>query len=228
MSDLDFLIKIGVIVQIKEHIFLINLNSCWSINYEWESAISDYDKIRLNNITIEKSRNKVLLRISLVRIILSHYLNYPPYGIEFKKNEYGKPYIVNPVVNLKFNISHSDHYIIVMIDKYREVGVDIETTRSLRRRNFQGFESLYSKIERDRYNGLPVQDQLEMFCQTWVIKEAALKALGSGLTVALKNISIVFFNDLELFLLPETLKVKIQFIQHEDNYIGIAYHEEKK
>uniref|UniRef100_UPI0006D0751E 4'-phosphopantetheinyl transferase superfamily protein n=1 Tax=Clostridium sp. NkU-1 TaxID=1095009 RepID=UPI0006D0751E len=229
MKVLDELIFLGWVFPVKDHIILADLKLCSAENSFWEKFISPHDKDRLKSIRTEQSRRRVLLRLALVRIILGYYLDFPPDKISFQKNEYGKPGIINPVVNSNFNISHSGDDIIVIFDFDRAVGIDIETCSSLNKRNFHTLKGLYSDGELKRYCMLPKPDQFEIFCRTWVVKEAVLKALGIGLTVELNSLDLPVIETDKIISLPLIVyrqNLQIEFIRHADKYIGIAYCEE--
>lgn len=229
MNVLGELIQLGWVFPVRENIILADLKLCLAEDSFWESFISAHDKNRLRNIRIEKSRRRALLRLALVRIIIGYYLDFPPDKICFQKNEYGKPSVINPVVNSNFNISHSGDDIIVIFDFSRAVGIDIENCSSFNKRNFHILKGIYSDGELKRYQALVKQDQFEFFCRTWVVKEAILKALGIGLMVELNSLELpVLEHDIKINV-PLTIcrkNMQIQFIRYMDKYIGIAYYKE--
>ncbi|MDR1772107.1 MAG: 4'-phosphopantetheinyl transferase superfamily protein [Hungatella sp.] len=230
MKVFDELIQSGWIFPVKDHIILADLKLCTAENSFWEGFISAHDKARLKAIRTERSYRRVLLRLALVRIILGYYLDFPADKICFKKNKYGKPGIINPVVNSNFNISHSGDDIIVIFDFDREVGIDIENSSSFNKRNVYLLKGLYSGGELERYHALAKQDQFEFFCRTWVVKEAILKALGVGLTVKLSCLELPELDNDKVIKFSLTIcrkNMQIQFIRHADKYIGIAYCEER-
>jgi 4'-phosphopantetheinyl transferase len=225
------LIKLGAVTLLKEDVYLADLERCKAVSeISYEDYISEEEKVRLNLITIPGSRNRVMLRRSLTRIILSRFLGCSPNKIRFCRNSYGKPYILEPVTDLRFNLSHSGKYLILIIDRSKEVGADIETAQSFRKRKYETLEAIYSPEEFIYYQTLSLREQYQMFCRTWVMKEAVTKALTLGLTADLKKISLPIGVDL-----PDTIfslkcyhaVLKIQWITREDNQISIAYWEEE-
>lgn len=230
MYGLLTLMKLGAVTLLKEDVYLADLDRCKVVSeIPYEDYISEEEKVRLDLITIPMSRDRVMLRRSLTRIILSSLLGCSPDKIRFCRSSNGKPYILEPVTDLRFNLSHSGKYLILIADKNKEVGVDIETARSFRKRKYGTLEAIYSPEEFSYYQTLSMREQYQMFCRTWVMKEAVTKALTLGLTADLNKISLPIGVDISGAIL--TLEcyhamLKIQWITREDNQIAIAYWEE--
>lgn len=225
------LIKLGAVILLKEDVYLADLDGCEAVSeIPYENYLSEEEKVRLNLITFPRSRNRVMLRRSLTRMIISSYLNCYPEKIRFYRNSYGKPSVLEPVTDLKFNLSHSGKYLILITDRNREVGIDIETAHSFQKRKHEIMESIYSCEELTYYQSLPARKQYQMFCRTWVMKEAVIKALSLGLTADLRKISLPVDVDIPCSILSldfYNAVLKIQWITRDDNQIAIAYREEE-
>lgn len=231
MYGLLTLMKLGAITLLKEDVYLADLDQCKAVSeISYEDYLSEEEKVRLDLITIPVSRNRVMLRRSLTRIILNSLLGCSPNKIRFCRNSYGKPYILEPVTDVRFNLSHSGKYLILIADRNKEVGVDLETAQSFRKRKYETLEAIYSPEEFVFYQTLSMREQYQMFCRTWVMKEAVTKALTLGLTADLNKISLPIGVDLSgaiLSLEYYHAVLKIQWITREDNQIAIAYWEEE-
>ncbi|WP_394522579.1 4'-phosphopantetheinyl transferase family protein [Lacrimispora sp. JR3] len=229
MYGLLNLIGLGAVTLLKENVYLADLDRCRKVSeIHYEDYLSDEEKKRLNLIRMPRPQNRMMLRRSLTRLILSGVLDCSPNEIRFSRNSYGKPFILEPVTDMKFNLSHSGEYLILIADRTREVGIDIETAQSFRKRTYEALKVLYSPEEFTYYQRLSRQEQYQMFCRTWVMKEAVTKALSVGLTVDLGTISLPLGLTLPGAIL--TLDVfhallKIQWITVEEKQIGIAYRE---
>ena len=97
--------------------------------------------------------------------------------LRIERTARGKPFLASPAgTDLRFNISHSGDAALIAIVRGREVGVDVQETRPLRRaeaiarRRFTAEEA-----EHVRAGGEPA------FYRLWVRKEAYLKATGEGI-----------------------------------------------
>ena len=108
--------------------------------------------------------------------ILSEYYNIDIAQINFKYNQYGKPYFKD---DLKFSITHTSNHVFIAFDS-KDVGIDAEAIRTvnknlLRRTATQAEKSL-----------LLSSDNFDLdFLKLWTIKEAYLKLAGTGLTFPL-------------------------------------------
>lgn len=231
MYDLLNLLELGAVTLLKENVYLADLDRCGEVNeIQYEGYLSEEEKGRLKHIKIQGSRNRMMLRRSLTRMILSVLLNCSPKELQFCRNSYGKPFVFKPVTDLRFNLSHSGKYLILIADKDREVGIDIETDHSFRKRKYESLEVLYSPEEFICYQMLSRREQYQMFCRTWVMKEAVTKALSLGFTADLAKISLPSGLDLSRAILTLDFfnaVLKIQLITVEDIQIGIAYWEEE-
>nr|WP_288827000.1 acyltransferase domain-containing protein [uncultured Clostridium sp.] len=99
--------KLGAVILLKKDVYLADLDQCRAVSgIPYENYLSEDEKKRLSLITVSQSRNTMMLRRSLTRMIISSYLNCYPEKIRFYRNSYGKPSVIEPVTDLKFNLSH--------------------------------------------------------------------------------------------------------------------------
>jgi len=109
---------------------------------------------------IVRERDRVLWARArgILRVLLARYLDRDPRALRFVLGPHGKPVLSSegpaPVVELRFNLSHSGPLALYAVSTGREVGVDIECTR-------------------ERYTA--------EFLRAWVAHEAAVKCRGTGL-----------------------------------------------
>lgn len=87
----------------------------------------------------------------------------------------GKPYLRDG--SLHFNLSHSGDFALIAVSPQAPVGVDIERHR----------ERISWRAIAKRYFPEPVHTP-EEFYRLWVMKEAVLKAIGTGLRGGLANV----------------------------------------
>lgn len=108
------------------------------------------------------------------------------------KSKYGKPYIACLKQLIHFNVAHSVDKAVLVLSTRFEVGVDIEKKSLVNALKGQLTEMVYSKKEKALFFGHQKNKHLPMsFAETWVAKEAVLKALGIGLQKSLTDFSIV-------------------------------------
>ena len=94
-------------------IFLFNLNEISldkkPLTYLNKKELNTFKKIK------EDRRANYLKSKILLKKILSYYSKIPESAIEYDYNKNGKPSLKNST--LQFNISHSQHYLVIIISK---------------------------------------------------------------------------------------------------------------
>ena len=141
------------------------------------------------------SEGKDLLTYSRQKEVARSLINYGllhEYGIideEIVKSPLGKPGFKKER-NIKLSISHCEGAVAVLIADH-EVGIDVERVRSYRR------EAARRILTEKEWNvlSLTTENPDELFFRYWTLKESYIKALGTGLTYPLKNISFTIEND---------------------------------
>lgn len=118
-----------------------------------------------------------------LRLVLAAYLAIPVDQVRLARTASGKPWLPEHSW-LRFNLTHSGHSAAIALCRDFEVGVDLEQVsgkvaakKAIARRFFHPDEQ--------RWLALDEADYLTRFTQLWSIKEAWLKARGTGLTQAL-------------------------------------------
>lgn len=119
-----------------------------------------------------------------LRLLLHHYLGVSAKAVEFTYNEHGKPALAEPCIH--FNISHSGDRIAVAFARQMPVGVDIEFVRDTRRTDLI-VKRFFHPQEAQTYSALSEEQKRVFFYEHWTAREAALKALGIGLTVEIDS-----------------------------------------
>jgi 4'-phosphopantetheinyl transferase len=165
---------------------------------EWDEAVLNAAARRLLDAgeiarmeRIRPAEGRRLFGVShlLVRMALSQYADRDPARWRFVRNGHGKPRI-DPEPGppgLAFNLSHTAGIALVAVTGGSDVGVDVERTdRSVKagrlaNRFFSPEEAAdLEKRSTDRRQG--------RFFLHWTLKEAAIKALGRGLSVPLSSV----------------------------------------
>jgi 4'-phosphopantetheinyl transferase len=153
------------------------------------------DRCRLPHVR----QHKIVARAKL-RQILSGYLDRSPPEIEISTGLQGKP----QVAGIEFNLSHSGDLVVYAVSD-RPVGIDIERIRSM---DLSGIiQRFFAPSEFAAWQKLPPSEQEAAFFRTWTIKEAYLKAIGTGLHTPLSEV--------EVSMDPETPKI-IQAPNHQN------------
>lgn len=141
------------------------------------------------------SDGKDLLTYARQKEVARSLINYGllhEYGItdeEIVKSPLGKPEFKNKR-NIKLSIAHCKGAVAVLLADH-EVGIDVERVRSYER---EVARRILTESERSVLS-LTNENQDELFFTYWTLKESYIKALGTGLTYPLKNISFILENE---------------------------------
>ena len=126
-----------------------------------------------------------------LRLILGDYLQSLPASLEFSSSAAGKPSLAvgDRTPRLHFNATGSGSLAIVALRTDGEVGVDVEEIRPL-----PDVATLARRLLRaDEYREfaeLPEARRRVRLYDYWVRKEAAVKALGSGMRQAMNRVAL--------------------------------------
>ncbi|MEY4768594.1 MAG: hypothetical protein RL637_1233 [Pseudomonadota bacterium] len=159
---------------------------------------------------IEKYRQPLLKQRQLavriwLRKILAKQLMYSAKQLRFAKTDEGKPYLID-FPEIAFNLSHSDHIMLLAISDIGEVGIDIEFPK-LAPRNFAAIvNKCFSISEQFYWQNLAESEKIAEFYRFWTAKEAFVKAVGRGLALGLENCIIAIDKPLRFEQLPAIYK----------------------
>ena len=109
-----------------------------------------------------------------------------PDAAEIDRTEEGKPFFPK-YPGFCFSLSHSGLWAACAVGS-EELGVDIQKTVSVKR---WVQERCLADAERVWLDGLPEAERDAAFCRLWSLKEAYLKALGSGLRSYPSQVQVV-------------------------------------
>ena len=104
--------------------------------------------------------------------------------------EHGKPFLTeHPEVH--YNISHADGIAAVIVSEY-ECGIDCE---GVRRYDPRTMRRVCSEAEREAVEAASEKEKELLFFSLWTLKEAYVKAIGTGLTFPLRKAAFAFEED---------------------------------
>ncbi|MDH5670863.1 MAG: 4'-phosphopantetheinyl transferase superfamily protein [Myxococcales bacterium] len=154
-------------------------------------VLCDEEKARAARFVFSRDRVLFMAAHVLVRQLLSERTGQAAAQLRFEVGPHGKPELSQPgrTPALRFNLSHCDGLVACAVLDGHPVGVDVEhldrrvaveslAPRVLSGRELQGLEALGGEARRRR------------FLQLWTAKEAYVKALGDGLTLELRDLTV--------------------------------------
>lgn len=114
-------------------------------------------------------------------MILCQRLACPNEELTFEQGEHGKPSAVvrGQPAAISFSVSHSGRHGLIALTRRGRLGVDVEP-RSARRNLDVLIGETLTPAEQSRLAGAGPNRRRQLFFRLWTMKEALVKALGTG------------------------------------------------
>ena len=150
-----------------------------------EALLNEAERARSGRFMTVLLRRRFTAARARLRSLLGTHLGRDPRSLVLVENEFGKPRLVDRP-DIHFSLSHSQDRALLAVSEGLEIGADLEGVRcvdhlGLARRYFHPNE--VAAIERDA-------DSRAAFFQIWTLKEAVVKALGTGLSLPLDEFEV--------------------------------------
>ena len=143
------------------------------------------EKQRWHRFVVAGARCRFALCRAALRVSLCERLGCSNRQLSFCYLEHGKPYAIvdGERATAGFNVSHSGCHGLIAFASNDWLGVDVEERRP--RRDLDGIGSLvYGPTERRLLAAASGGQKTHLFFQLWSMKEALIKALGSGFSLS--------------------------------------------
>ena len=128
-------------------------------------------------------RQFALCRAALRRVLCER-LGCANQELRFVSLEHGKPgaFVGGEPVRMSFNVSHGGNHGLVAFSPRGRLGVDVEE-RSLRHDPDGHISKVFAPREREALAAARGEHKTRMFFRLWTLKEAVIKALGTGFSL---------------------------------------------
>ena len=146
--------------------------------------LNDCERARSRKFVHLGARRRFALCRAALRAILCARLGCDNERLAFGEGEHGKPFaLVNDTpVPISFNLSHSGRHGLIALAPEGRLGVDVEERAN--RRDFDRIiETVFGANERADLKRARGRDKVHLFYKLWTIKEALIKALGTGFSL---------------------------------------------
>ena len=153
------------------------------------SWLSEDERERASRFHFEDHRRDFVVSRTFLRAVLAGYLGIGTSQVKFEYTSYGKPSIAGPesTRGLFFNLTHSRQLALLAVTLETDIGIDVEYVRNVD----DGIpERYFSSSEVKVLRALPQGLQQEAFFNCWTRKEAYIKSLGDGLSLALDSFDV--------------------------------------
>ena len=167
------------------HVWQARIDTSSGFPEEILNTLSQDERERAHKFQFQKDREHYILRHYQLRLILSKYCGCQPHEIKFRYNSYKKPFIFMPEFKeIKFNISFSHDLMLVGLNKYKDIGIDIEKVHEIHDLETLAVNNFSSQELKALNENL---DKTKTFFTIWTRKEAFIKATGKGMYYPLKS-----------------------------------------
>jgi len=158
-----------------------------------------------------------------MRAILGAALGIAPESVPLIFAEFGKPLLQPPFDFLHFNLSHCHDLALVALGVDGPLGIDLEPAD--RGKSLLGCEHAF--CHPDEITGLPeMEDQrADVLLDLWTSKEALLKALGTGMSLAPETVSLTPPGERGAGPHPRLQPFRLRRVEHaslENHYARLA------
>jgi 4'-phosphopantetheinyl transferase len=137
-----------------------------------------------------RKRHEYLVTRVLVRTILGEALGIPPAEVQFTQNAWGRPELIQPTT-LRFNVTHTEGLIALIISDEHDVGVDTELLSRAPKLLELG-PHVFAPKELSDLAALPADQRAHRAVTLWTLKESYIKARGLGLALSLEGFAFRF------------------------------------
>ncbi len=164
------------------HVDLSPNESCDRAALTW---LDETECQRWQRFRVARARRQFARCRAALRACLCARLGCQNDELAFGAAKYGKPFakIDGQANDAAFNVSHSgEHGLIAFGADGGRLGVDVEVRRA-RHTLRPVSESVFGDRERDALAGLSGRDWYDLFFRLWTVKEALIKALGTGFSL---------------------------------------------
>lgn len=170
------------------------------------TLLSVEEKIKIQAYKHKLAQHTALITRAICRLVISLYAKENPNKLNFTRNKQGKPELIINPNNIRFNISHNDHLIVIAICVSDDIGCDIETPE--RKISIEPISRRYfATQEHKELMTLNSEQQQQRFFEFWTLKEAFVKATGFGIGLGLDTFYFKFDD-------KPSRQINIQFNEH--------------
>ncbi len=148
------------------------------------ALLDDAERARWKRSLSGEARYSFALCRAALRVNLAEHAGCDTSDLSFGHLDHGKPFAIigGRRSSIGFNVSHSGDHGLIAIGGHDDLGVDVEE-RSPHRDFAELTGRVYGPRERQRLDRASGTARLHLFYRLWTMKEALLKAIGTGLSL---------------------------------------------
>ncbi len=151
------------------------------------ATLDESERARAQRIVRPVARERFILARAALRTVLGACLQMSPAAVALREGPRGKPQLVQ-ATGLSFSLSHTRALAVIAVTTRDRIGVDVEA------RGRPIPPAVLRRALDDRELALvltlPEESREEAFLRHWTVKEAYVKALGTGLATGLRSVAV--------------------------------------
>ena len=157
------------------------------------ALLSPCEIVKLSRFKASEARDQYLVTRALVRKALSRYAGISEDKWVFGAGSFGRPYIQEPkaYAAINYNASHTEGLVGLAVSATGTVGFDVEKVRQIDDLKYLA-QKIFVDSERHCLYSRDCAEVMGEFFSIWTLKEAYLKALGTGLSIPLESFGFSF------------------------------------
>jgi 4'-phosphopantetheinyl transferase len=148
--------------------------------------LSPEERRRAERFRVGAAARRFIAARAALRSVLGTATGIDPTDLKFRFGEHGKPHLLDG--GPCFNASDTGDFVVVAVTT-AEIGIDIEIVRPLGRRDRLA-RRICTDRELEALARTPGEERDAQLLRLWTCKEAALKAIGTGLPGGARNVEV--------------------------------------
>ena len=166
------------------HVWPVRLIASTSTTEILASYLDDVEHARAARIRVDDGRRRFVLGRGALRLMASRCLKRRPSEVVFTYGAHGKPALADS--NVCFNYSASGDLAMMAFCIGSDVGIDVEEVRAIDQ-PLDIAARYFHPLEVRELAGTSAAERNVAFLRLWTCKEAVVKAVGLGLSLALDS-----------------------------------------
>ncbi len=157
-----------------------------------EAIVSTEERVRYRCVRDPRQRALAFRARAELRRMLGRETELSPQMVPIEYDVHGKPRCYHPrAYGLDFSVTHADDCAIIALGEVDGIGVDAEMLVT-EEPSDELLEIVFSDEELEQWRTVPAAQRRRAFTEAWTIKEATLKAVGSGIDGSPHDLTVRF------------------------------------
>jgi 4'-phosphopantetheinyl transferase len=160
---------------------------------EWFEVLDEEERGRSARFCFEADQRDYIAAHVLLRSMLAWSADCPAEEWRFARDANGKPRVFPGVglPEIEFNLSHTRGLVAAAATRSGAIGIDAERVDPAKA-DLAVAERFFAPLELRILHYAPAADRTKLFFRLWTLKEAYIKAIGTGLSMPLDSFTFAF------------------------------------